>query len=160
MEDISLQIMTRALCHALFRGWENDPAVYADAALFRPYVYDEAAVDRYFSGMQTPDRVLLAVMLGDAPIGEVQLKRIDREKKECTLSIHMQRDAFKNRGFGTAAEKLAAAYAFETLGMDAVNADVLAGNTRSRRVLEKAGFRFLREADGFRYYRFDKGDML
>lgn len=27
---------------------------------------------------------------GTMGVGELQLKRIDREKKECTLSIHMQ----------------------------------------------------------------------
>ena len=158
METLTLRPMTRALCHELFRGWENDPAVFAPGQAFEPFVCDEAAVDRYFDAKQTPDRVLLAVMLGEQPIGEVQLKRIDREKKECTLSIHMQSDAYKNRGFGTAAEKLALRFAFETLRLDAVNADVLAGNARSRRVLEKLGFRFLREDGAYRYYRIGRGD--
>ncbi len=159
-DAVSLRVMTRPLCRELFRGWENDPAVFAPGQAFRPYVYDEAAVDRYFDEKQSPDRVLLAVMLGETPIGEVQLKRIDRERKECALSIHMQSDACKGRGYGTAAEKLALRRAFETLGMDAVNADVLTGNARSRHVLEKLGFRFLREADGYRYYQIRKEAQL
>lgn len=152
-EEISLCPMTRALCHELFKGWENDPAVYGDMDRFAPYVYDGAAVDRYFDAKQEPGRVVLAVLLGGRPIGELQLKRIDREKGACTLSIHLQSDAVKGRGYGTRAERLALAYAFGELGLAAVDADTLIKNTRSQHVLEKVGFRFVEERDGFRYYR-------
>lgn len=40
MEDLSLCIMTRALCHELYKGWENDPAIYMDMSLFAPYRYE------------------------------------------------------------------------------------------------------------------------
>lgn len=153
MKEISLRVMTRALCHELFKGWENDPAIYADMDQFSAYRYDEAAVDRYFDARQDPSRVLLAIMKAGRPIGELQLKRIDRKKKECTLSIHMQSDRVKGHGYGTHAERLALGYAFDELGMEAVNADTVIKNTRSQHVLEKAGFRFIREQDGFRYYR-------
>ena len=83
MESVELAPMTRALCHALYRDWENDPDICPDPSRFRPYVYDEAAVDRYFDSRQTPDRMLFAVLLRGAPIGEVQLKRIDREAGVC-----------------------------------------------------------------------------
>ena len=151
--SVALVPLTRELCHALFRDWENDPAVYADPSEYRPYVYEPAAVDRYWEARQVPDRVMFAVTLSGEPIGEVQLKRIDRAAGECTLSIHLRSNDVKDRGYGTAAEKLALEYAFEELGMQAVNADALVKNTRSQRVLEKAGFRFLQEENGFRYYR-------
>ena len=154
--EITLEPMTRELCRRLFSGWQNDPAIYADMGLFRPYVYDEAAVDRYFDSKQVPSRVLLAVMLAGEPIGEVQLKSIDREKAECTLSIHLKHDDLKGRGFGTEAERLAVAYAFETLGLRAVNADTIKKNTRSAHVLEKVGFKRMGEDDGFFYYRIEK----
>lgn len=154
MNEISLCIMTRELCHELYKGWENDPAIYMDMTLFSPYEYDEAAVNRYFDAKQNPSRVLFAIMKDGRPIGELQLKKIDREKKECTLSIHMQNDAVKGHGYGTCAEKLALQYAFDTLGMAAVNADVILKNTRSQHVLEKIGFRYVREENGFRYYRY------
>ena len=38
--------MTRALCHALFRGWEIDPAICENPAQFQPYRYEAAWVDR------------------------------------------------------------------------------------------------------------------
>ena len=151
--EITLAPLTRELCHTLFRRWENDPAVYEEEAAFTPYIYDPAETDRYWESRQVPDRVMFAVTLSGEPIGEVQLKRIDRAAGECTLSIHLRSNDAKDRGYGTVAEKLALEYAFEELGMRAVNADALVKNTRSQRVLEKAGFRFLQEENGFRYYR-------
>lgn len=146
--------MTRELCHELYKSWENDSAIYMDMDLFKPYGYNKDAVDRYFDAKQDPSRILFAIMRDDRPIGELQLKQIDRESKECTLSIHMQNDTVKGYGYGTCAEKLALEYAFDVLGMAAVNADTVLKNTRSQHVLEKAGFQFMEERDGFRYYRY------
>lgn len=156
MKEISLCVMTRALCHELFKGWKNDPDIYMDMAQFTAYQYNEAAVNRYFDARQNPSRVLLAIMEGSTPVGEIQLKRIDRERKECTLSIHMQNDAVKGRGYGTCAERLAVQYAFEVLDLEAVNADTIAKNKRSQHVLEKVGFQYVEEKNGFRYYRFER----
>ena len=154
MDDIFLCIMTRELCHEFFRNFENDPDIFMDMSLFSKYKYDEGTVDRYFDSKQ--DRVMLAIMKDDRVIGEIHLKNIDHSKKECTLSIHMQNDAVKGYGYGTYAEKLALRYAFENLGMAAVNADVITKNTRSSHVLEKIGFEYIKEANGFRYYRFER----
>ena len=156
METIELQIMTRELCHELFRDWENDEAIYADMFLFQPYVYDKDAVDRYYDQKQEPDRVMFAIMLEGKPIGGLELKRIDSDRKECTLSIHMQRDEYKNKGYGTVAEKLAVDYAFNVLKLDTVKADTILKNVRSQHVLEKAGFAYVGEDDKFRYYRIDR----
>jgi len=160
LEDITLCVMTREQCHELYRGWENDPAIYSDMAQFKKYVYSEAAVDRYFDAKQTAGRILLAIQKGGRTVGELQLKGIDYRKKECTMSIHMQNDAVKGRGYGTHAERLALRYAFEVLGMDAVNADAVVKNVRSQHVLEKVGFQFLREENGFRYYRANRLDCV
>ena len=83
-------------------------------------------------------------------------KAIDRNKRECTLSIHLQNDSVKGRGYGTQAERLAVRYAFEQLGMQAVNADAVISNTRSQHVLEKVGFQLVREDGAFRYYRVER----
>ena len=68
----------------------------------------------------------------------------------------MQNDAVKGRGYGTRAEQLAVRYAFDMLGLRAVNADTIVKNTRSQHVLEKVGFQYLKEEDGFRYYRLQR----
>ena len=39
--NIELKPMTRELCHALFREWENDPDIYSDMSLFKPFIYTE-----------------------------------------------------------------------------------------------------------------------
>ena len=145
--------MTRELCHEIYKSWENDPAIYMEMDLFVPYQYDENTVNRYFDSKQNPSRVLFAIMRDGRPIGELHLKQIDLESKECTLSIHMQNDTVKGLGYGTYAEKLALKYAFDVLGMAAVNADTVIKNTRSQHVLEKIGFQFIGERDGFKYYR-------
>ena len=155
-EKISLCRMTRELCHELFKSWENDPAIYADMALFSPYQYDKSTVDQYFDSKQNSSRVLFAIMRDGRPIGELQLKQIDMEIRECTLSIHMQNDTVKGQGYGTYAEKLALKYAFDVLGLTAVNADTVAKNKRSQHVLEKVGFRYVKEERGFKYYRIEK----
>lgn len=145
--------MTRELCHELYRSWENDDSIYMDMSLFKPYTYREDAVDRYYDSKQDSSRVLFAIMLGDRPIGEVQLKQIDQGKKECILSIHMQNDKVKGKGYGTEAERLAIKYAFEELGMLAVTADTVVKNVRSQHILDKLGFKLIKEEGDFRYYQ-------
>ena len=156
MEQISLQLMTRELCHQIYKKWENDDSIYMDMGLFKTYIYDEEKVDKYFDANQNPSRLLFAIMLGDNAIGELQLKQIDMKTKECTLSIHMQNDAAKGKGYGTRAEQLAIEYAFEKLGMKAVNADTVIKNIRSQHVLEKVGFQFIKEDGDFRFYRIER----
>ena len=155
MTEITLAPMTRELFHTLYRGFENDPDIYMNMQYYTQYVYNSEKVDERFDSLQTPERVVFAIMLDGAPIGEVQLKRINRERNDCTLSIRLQNDAVKNRGFGTQAEKQAVRYAFDVLKLDAVNADAVLKNTRSQHVLEKAGFMFTREDEMFRYYRIE-----
>lgn len=153
---IELKKMTRELCHELYKGWSNDASIYMDMSLFKPYSYNKASVDRYFDSKNEPSRIIFAIMLDGKPIGELQLKQIDLEKAECTLSIHMQNDAVKDKGYGTQAEQLAVKYAFDELGMVAVNADTIMKNTRSQHVLEKVGFHLIGEDGTFKYYSIER----
>ena len=155
MSSVTLQPMTRVLCHRLFEHWQNDPAVYADTAKFVPYVYKKNVTDRYFDSLQDPSRIVFAIMRVDAPIGELQFKRIDRENGHATLSIHLQSDAVKGHGYGTAAIRIALRYAFSTLRFRTVFADALLTNSGSRHVLEKVGFTPVSTDATFAYYRFD-----
>lgn len=150
--EISLEPMTQVLCHEFFREFENDENLFADMNLFKKYEYDEERANTYFAKQQRDDRIVFMIMLEGHPIGEIKLKDIDLENGECTLSIHMQNDKFKGKGYGTRAEQLAVAYAFDNLKMKKVNADVIHKNKRSQHVLEKLGFQFLREDETFKYY--------
>ena len=152
MEQIKLTPMTRELCHEFYRGFVNDPDIFMDMGKFYVFEYTPQWADNYFDRQVNRGRLLFAVMLEGRPIGEVKLWDIDRENRECKLGIHMQSDAVKGRGFGTRAEELAVEYAFRELGLRRVLADAIVKNTRSQHVLEKAGFRFLRQEGDFRWY--------
>jgi len=76
------------------------------------------------------------------------------------MGIHLRDDSVKEKGYGTQAERLILKYAFEELGMVAVNADAVLKNTRSQHVLEKVGFRYISEDDTFKYYRYEKNTRL
>ncbi len=156
MQEISLCIMTRELCHQFFREHESDPAMYADESRFQAYAYSEEAADSFYDRKQVPGRLELVAMMDGRTIGQVQLKNIDEEKRECELGFHMQNDSVKGLGYGTRIARLALEYAFENLDVDAVYACTILKNTRSQHVLEKAGFRYMDEKDGLKYYRFER----
>lgn len=159
MTDVTLRPMARALLHEYYRGFRMDSAIFADMSRYREYVYSPEAVDAYFDRLAAAeDRVDFLVMLGERPIGEVALKRVDRAAGTCELAIHLQNDTVKNRGYGTRAEQLAVACAFAEMGMKAVLADAVAKNLRSRRVLEKVGFRQVGEDGIFVCYRLERAD--
>ncbi len=153
---ITLEPMTREMCHEFYREFQNDPAIYMDMSRFTEFAYTPEWADAYFLRQQEKKRLLFAVMAEGEMVGEVKLHSIDREKRECTLGIHLRNDSVKGKGYGTQAEQLAVQYAFEVLGMDAVNADAVQKNTRSQHVLEKAGFRCVWQDETYRYYRIEK----
>lgn len=152
MDKVTLRIMTRELCHEFYRGFQNDPDIFMDMSKFFIYQYSAEKVDRYFDEQQIPTRVVFMIMYTGKPLGEIKLKNIDYQKKECTLSIHLQNDSVKGKGIGTIAEKMALEYAFNQLDMHAVNADAVLKNKRSQHVLEKVGFIFVGEDNTFKYY--------
>lgn len=149
MNNVHLQPMTRELCHAFYKGFQNDPAI----GHYYEYRYTPEIADQYFDRNSVPDRKLFAILVDGQVIGECKLKDIDPVKRECTLGIHLQNDAVKGKGYGTQAERLMLQYAFEKMEMLVVNADVAINNTRSQHVLEKVGFRYVCEDDTFKYYR-------
>lgn len=158
--SIRLQNMTKDLARTYFRSFVLDVDLFLDKSQYQPYVYSEEKADAVVDRYQQLGRVYLAVMLDQKPIGEVILKNIDQERKHCTLGISMRSDTYKNKGYGTQAEKLTLRYAFTELGMDKVLADALVTNTRSRHVLEKAGFIETRRDDSFVYYECSKADWM
>lgn len=153
MSEIKLQKMTRPLCHELYKGWQNDESIYMDMTLFKPYVYDEVAVNRYYDSLQSQQSMDFFIMLGERPIGEVRLKHIDEVRKTCTLSIHLQNDSVKNKGYGTKAVRFAVTLWMVLTRYGTVYADTVLKNTRSQHVLEKVGFVQIGEDATRKYYQ-------
>lgn len=155
--EVTLTPRTRELYHEFYRNFVQDEALFADMSLYKPHAYDAQWVDARFDRHAADvTRRCLCVMLGGKVIGDIVLHGIDMEKRTCELGICMVNDSYKNKGYGTEAEKLAVRYALDELGMDTVTAEVIHKNTRSQHVLEKAGFKFTHEDDGRRYYSTNK----
>lgn len=158
--DIKLQKITLEGMNELDRNFQRDPATFADMSLFSEYHYSPEETRKRFERYSAPDRRHFLILLDGRPVGEIGVKHIDWERREGELSIHLQNDAVKNRGIGTKAERFLLAYAFEELGLNAVTARVIEKNTRSRHVLEKVGFVFVRQENGFLHYRFPQERFL
>ena len=158
--SIRLQNMTKNLARTYFRSFVLDTDLFLDKSQYKPYVYSEEKADAVWARHRQLGRIYFAIMLDQKPIGEVILKNIDQERKQCTLGISMQSDTYKNKGYGTQAEKLTLRYAFTELGMNKVLADALVTNTRSQHVLEKVGFTEIGRDDAFVYYECGKADWM
>ena len=150
--QVTLCPMSREMCHSFYKGFQNDPAI----GHYYEYVYSAEKADLYFDSNTASDRKLFAIMVDGQIVGECKLKAIDWKKRECSMGIHLRDDSVKEKGYGTQAERLVLRYAFEELGMVAVNADAALKNTRSQHVLEKVGFRYTHEDETFKYYRCER----
>ena len=153
MQDIiTLKPMTPEMYHAFFREYQNDPDLYPDPGDFREYHYEAEKVDSYIQKQIKLNRLPFAILYGDEIIGELKLYDI-KPRESAWLGITMKQRRYKDRGFGTQAERLAVKYAFEVLGMTVVYADSILTNTRSQHVLEKVGFQFIRQDTLRKYYQ-------
>ena len=153
--SIKLTLMTDEMYHSFFRGYENDPDLYMPGQAYVPYEYSKEKVERYIQRQRDLKRVTLAVLCDDEIVGEIILKNIE-ERRCATMGITLKNAGYKDRGIGTAAERLAVSYVFDELDIPTLYADTVQTNIRSRHVLEKVGFSCIREDKDFRYYRIDR----
>ena len=154
-ESVRLAPMTPDMYRRYFREYQSDPALCPDREKYVPFRYDEAWVERYIRRQADPSRLPLAVLWDDETAGEILLKDI-RPRESAVMSVCLKNDAYKGRGIGTAVERAAVRYVFDTLDIPVLYADTLLNNTRSQRVLQKAGFAFVKEEGDFKYYRIDR----
>jgi len=150
-EKIVLAPYTIERCHAFFKDYVADPAMTYDT-----YTYNKGKVDRYYQNkVLDTSRIFFAICHNDKTVGEIQIKRMDKEKLCGTLSIHLVNDAFKEKGYGTEAQRLLIDYAINTLGLKTIYADAVHRNHRSKHILEKLGFKHLYDDDVLAYYKFN-----
>ena len=150
-DEVYLKPMTAAMYHEYAKEYQNDLDLYIDKSTYTPYSYDEDTANRYIQRQIDLKRKFFAIMHGKEIVGELIIKNIE-EQKCATLGIAMKNAYYKDRGFGTKAEQLAVQYVFNELDIPVLYADTILSNTRSQHVLEKVGFRFLREEGDFKYY--------
>ncbi len=132
--------MTEELAQIFFDGFQSDPTTFADGTKFRPFVYSEKWVSEYLNKQASLNHVLLAIMLGDTPIGEVKFHNISKKRRECDLSVSLKNDSYRNHGYGTEGILLAVEYAIDVIGIDRIYAQVALRNERAQRVLKNLGF--------------------
>ena len=153
--EVRLVPMDAEMYHAFFQEYQNDPDLYIDKSAYVSYVYGKEKVDRYIRRQADLGRKPFAIMAGSEIVGELIVKNIE-EGKCATLGLAMKNARYKDRGYGTKAELLAIGYVFHELDIPTLYADAIVSNTRSQHVLEKVGFRFIKEEGDFRYYRIDR----
>ena len=149
--EVYLLPMTAGMYHAYFKEYQNDMDLYIDKSLYVSYSYDEEKVNQYIKRQTDLNRKSFAIMCGDEMVGELIIKNIE-EHRCATMGLAMKNAQYKDRGFGTKAEELAIQYVFHELDIPVLYADSILSNTRSQHVLEKVGFKLMKEEDNFRYY--------
>ena len=154
---LTLKPMTSEMYHAFFKEYQNDTDLYLDKNDFVEYSYDKEKVDTYIQRQIDRKRLPFAIMLGNEIIGELKLYDI-MEGQSASLGITMKTKDYKDRGFGTQAERLAVDYVFYTLDIPTLYADSVLTNTRSQHVLEKVGFQFIYADDQRKHYRITRND--
>ncbi len=144
--------MTPEMYHTFFKEYQNDPDLYMNPQDFFEYRYDQAKVDAYIQKQQDLKRLPFAILHGDELVGELKLYNI-QPHRSATLGITMKNRKYKDKGFGTQAERLAIQYVFEELDIPVLYAVSVLTNTRSQHVLEKVGFQFIRQDEQRKYYQ-------
>lgn len=150
-EEIYLLPMTAQMYHEYFKEYQNDLDLYIDKEDYTKYFYEEEKVNQYIQRQIDLKRKVFAIMFGDEIVGELVIKNIE-EHKCATMGLAMKNTTYKDRGFGTKAEQLAIEYVFNELDIPILYADSILSNKRSQHVLEKVGFRLIKEEGDFRYY--------
>ena len=156
--NIKLVKMTRDLMHRFYQSFAFDPAAIPDGKSLTAYKYDTNVVNQRYDKHISQGKQHYAIILYDQVIGDIYLKHIDSTTRSAEMGIHIVNDKYKNKGYGTYAEKLLLQHAFNELGLETVYANTLTKNKRSKRALIKAGFREIDNDDQFCYFECRKDD--
>lgn len=140
---MSLTLEPTARAHApAIQRLAAHPDIAATTLVPHPYPDDGAirfVEDVVLPGRNAGTEYAFVMKDGGEVVGHLTVKNVNREQGKAEVGYWVGRP-FWGRGYGTAALRLALAFAFEELGMSYVYAHVLARNPGSGRVLEKNGF--------------------
>jgi ribosomal-protein-alanine N-acetyltransferase len=137
--DLPALVEARLRNREFLTEWEptRDESFFTPAGQARELALDDAAW-RTASGF--PFAILDAAE-GDRLIGRVALANIVRGVwQNATLGYWVSEDA-GSRGHATTAVRLALRFGFEVVGLHRIQPAIMPRNVRSRRVVEKCGFR-------------------
>ncbi len=149
--DLSALLAARIGNRSFLAPWEplREESFYTPVGQGRELALDDAA---WRSGTGFAFAVLDA-SAGDALVGRVALANVVRGVwQNATLGYWFAQDA-GGRGHATAAVGLVLGFAFGVAGLHRVQPAIMPRNVRSRRVVEKCGFRH--EGMALRYLKID-----
>ena len=158
-ERVYLLAMTAEMYHEYFKEYQNDLDLYLDKNTYVDYVYDEEKVNQYIQRQIDLNRKSFTIMYGEEIVGELIIKNTE-EGKCATLGITLRNAKYKDKGYGTQAERLAVEYVFDELDIPTLYANSILSNTRSQHVLEKVGFRLTGEDEEFKHYKIDRSSRV
>ncbi len=133
MAKLDLPSMTRFI---------NDPEVTRYLTVTHPISVE--GEERWFESLASrKDDIILSVVLsnGDVFIGTTGLHKIDSTSRTATSGTALGSKKHWGKGFGTEAKMVLLDYAFNTLNLRKINSHVFANNPRSRKHLERCGYK-------------------
>lgn len=138
---IYLRPLSREDAHIL-TTWINDPEVHQFLTTLKPVTLE----DEYDWFEETRKNKTLAVFVivlkeTDEPIGVMGLHEINNLHGTATTGSFIGRKDCWNKGYGTEAKMLVLEYAFNTRNLRKICSSVFDFNGRSKRALEKCGYR-------------------
>ena len=132
---INLVVVEGAEAVAKIMSFRNDPKL--GQYIGRNFPFTTA---RTIEDINGKDKVFLGIALGDEIVGFITLRRINQINGTGKLTVFLS-EGNHGKGIGSEAVTLMLWYAFNTLNLRKVNADVFTFNERSLRCFEKLGFR-------------------
>lgn len=122
--------------------WLNDPEI-TDGLLIGHRPITRVWEEDYVRSIGTdPSVVSFAIeTLEGQHIGATGIHRIDHEHRTAETGIFIGEKSFWGQGYGVDVVRTRTRYCFNQLGLQMLRTSHLQGNLRSRRMLEKAGYR-------------------
>lgn len=124
-------------------AWRNSPQVAA--YMYGDHVISQPEHDRWFrAAMDAQDRRYWIIEADGEPVGLANLVKIDRLSRRCEWAYYLGEASTRGQGLGAQIEYLVLRHVFETLGLNKLWCEVLAGNEAVWKLHESFGF--VREA--------------
>lgn len=140
-ERVSLREITLADTASIVR-WRNSENVlkyFIDRTPITPESHERWLKERVETGRVA--QFIIVDNAGGADVGTAFLRDIDKANGAAEFGFFIGEEGARGRGLGGESCSLLCAYAFNELGLRRVTARVLAFNTRSAAVFERAGFK-------------------
>ena len=122
-------------------GWRNQEQVVRNFIYRKP-----VTIDDHMSWIENKvatghvHQFVVCLCDDDTPVGSVYLQKFEEENRKAESGVFLGNADIKGKGIGTEAVMLLVKYGFDVLGLHKIVARVLAYNSASIRLHEKAGY--------------------